>query len=495
LSYDIQFGVDSDWDLTNNGAQFDNDPCGKGMEGRSGVYPTNQNECESTTQSCFWAAPDNKCGFAQVTPASFRSDVLNSYRYTKTKDDTGRVLLDMGESVMNVSTEGLESMFDKGAGSARNLSDNVQGLVLDQFSELETFTMDTFDVLMDAIQQMSTDLSITSAVGMLKTSQLVSTKIFEATNAAIRLVRYVIGTYVGFGVVSRLLPFAMAIVAGVQKGTKAFQKITSKSEAFTVPADSVSLQKFNALLMFISGLVVAVPMISITIFFYQSFADQYFVLVVLAMEIWAVGQAFKGFLSKRKNQMVTAVAGALGLSGFVCWAVLDDNAMFVSEYLVMQGKKFLVGQSFVKILTVVANAGFNFFFSKVITAQLVSRLSAEIFAHGVTGRMAYVPHGSMEEDDAMKAGKMAYVPRGGPRGDREQGGGEEEEADAPRQAAFSLQYSNLESLDVWNRNVLLRSQDEAEKAGVGPYRARNLLGVFGNLKCCGMCVSKNLLDV
>lgn len=89
LSYDIQFGVDSDWDLTNNGAQFDNDPCGKGMEGRSGVYPTNQNECESTTQSCFWAAPDNKCGFAQVTPASFRSDVLNSYRYTKTKDDTG----------------------------------------------------------------------------------------------------------------------------------------------------------------------------------------------------------------------------------------------------------------------------------------------------------------------------------------------------------------------------------------------------------------------
>ena len=68
------------------------------------------------------------------------------------------------------------------------------------------------------------DLKTTSLIGMLKTSQLVSEKTFDATNAAIRLVRYVIGTYVGFGVVSKLLPFSLSIVGGVKKGTIAFWK-------------------------------------------------------------------------------------------------------------------------------------------------------------------------------------------------------------------------------------------------------------------------------
>ena len=375
LSYDIEFEVDSDWDLGNNGTQYDNDPCGKGGT-TDGDYPADKDECEGIG-SCVWAPSSSLCGYAAVTPVSFRREVLSgqAYRFTQTKEETEAAMTALSNSVFDTSTNGLAKIFGDGAGSAQTLGENAQDLVYTQFVELESFTMNTFETLIVAITQMANDLSITSAVGMLKTSQLVSEKTFEATNAAIRLVRYVIGTYIGFGVVSRLLPFAIAIVAGVQKGTKAFTKLTRKSGAFTVPGDSTSLQKFNALLLFISGLVVAVPMISITIFFYQSFADQYFVLVVLAMEIWAVGQAFKGFISKRKNQIVTGLAGVLGLSGFLCWAILDDNAMFVSEYLVMQGKEFLVGQSFVKILTLVANAGFNFFFSKVITAQLVSRLS------------------------------------------------------------------------------------------------------------------------
>jgi hypothetical protein len=76
-------------------------------------------------------------------------------------------------------------------------------------------------------------------IGMLKTSQLISTQIFQATTTAIRVVRYVIGTFVGFSVISKLLPFAIAIVAGVNKGVKGFSLITNGSNAFTVAGDQV----------------------------------------------------------------------------------------------------------------------------------------------------------------------------------------------------------------------------------------------------------------
>lgn len=245
-----------------------------------------------------------------------------------------------------------------------------------------------------------------------------------------------------------------------------------------MPGDMTSLKKFNALLLFISGLVVAVPMISMTIFFYQSFADQYFVLVVLAVETWVVGQAFKGFLSDRKNLYITILSGALGLSGFICWATLDEQAMFVSEYLITQGKRYLIGQSFFKILAVVSNAGFNFFFSKVITAQLIARLSAEIFAHGVSGDMAYVA----SSDDGSK--------NNGETGD---------DVFQQTNPSFAIsksrvQYSNLASLDVWSRKVRLRSQNEAKKAGFGPYRPGTLGGSLISKMCCGAQAAEQVLD-
>ena len=58
----------------------------------------------------------------------------------------------------------------------------------------------------------------------------------------------------------------------------------------------------------------AVPIVTIGIFFYQAYAEQYFVLVVVAMEIWAVGQAFKGFMTDRQNKMVLVSSGSLGLA-------------------------------------------------------------------------------------------------------------------------------------------------------------------------------------
>jgi len=130
------------------------------------------------------------------------------------------------------------------------------------------------------------DMIVTSLIGMYKTSQLVGEKMFQASNSAITLVRYVIGTFIGFSVVSKLFPFALAVTAGVNKGTKGFAKMTEESKSFEVPGDKTSIEKFNALLLFVSGAVTAVPMITVTIFFYQSYADQYFIFVVFGMNLY-----------------------------------------------------------------------------------------------------------------------------------------------------------------------------------------------------------------
>ena len=95
---------------------------------------------------------------------------------------------------------------------------------------------------------------------------------------------------------------------------------------------------------------------------------------------------------------------------------------------------------------------------------------------------------------------MAYV---GSVGDDDDGRAKEEERGRmhmredilPPQSTFL--YSNLKSLDVWNRDVLLRSQEEADKAGLGPYRASNIssmLGFCGSVLCCGVCSAKRALN-
>jgi hypothetical protein len=165
--------------------------------------------------------------------------------------------------------------------------------------------------------------------------------------------------------------------------------MTAKSKAFETKGDALSLKRFNALLLFVSGLVVAVPMITIAIFFYQAYAEQYFVLVVLAIEIWAIGQAFKGFLSNKINLAITALSGALGMAGMICWIMYDENALFLGEYLVQVAGEYQWTPSVLKIIEQLFKFGFNFYFSQVITATMIARLSASMFAHGATGPMFY----------------------------------------------------------------------------------------------------------
>ena len=442
LSYDLEYQVYSDWNLTTGGQNL-GDPCGDPSN-----YPANRTSCEEKSwdnsgTKCMWSSASGKCGFSSVNASSFRDQAgqSSSSRASKSVQEAATTINSIGQTVVATSQQGLMKLFTTAVNASMHQVILTQAQVQSLFFEMLSITKDTFKLSAEYLGSMVSDLSITSSVGMLKTSQLVSEKAFEATNAAIRLVRYTIGTYIGFSVVSKLLPFALAIVAGIQKGTKAFTKITTDSKAFLVPGDAASLKKFNALLLFISGLVVAVPMIAFTIFFYQAFADQYFVMVVLGVETKVVGAAFMGFLSQRQNKFISLVSKLLILAGLICWILLDDQSLFLSEYLVAESGKYLANLSFIKILTRFTTMGFNYYFSQVITAQLIARLSAEIFAHGISGDVAYLDG----------EGKVEHV-------------------------------SNLDSLDVWAHKVREKSQKDAGAAGIGMYKAEPLLRLLCGAK-------------
>jgi hypothetical protein len=392
LTYDMQNQVQSTWNA--DGSQRSYDPCTHRTS--DSAYPTSSEECKelefteilfdtSTTYNCEWAAATNKCGgFSQPSIAQFRSDVM------KGEDWRSNMMLYDGE----------DQMIRMGEKSVTTLVDNANTLaklITTEMNKLSQYANTQLLESTKALYSMYNDLKISSIISQFKISQIVSEKTFEATNSAIRLVKYVIGTYIGFGVVSKLLPFALAIVAGVKKGVTSFAKVTAQSKAFETKGDSLSLKRFNALLLFTSGLVVAVPMITIAIFFYQAYAEQYFILVVLAIEIWSVGQAFKGFVSDRTNLLVTLLSCSLGVAGLVCWIIYDENAMFLGEYLVQIVGRIDWTLSILKVVERVSSFGFNFYFSQVITAQLIARLSASMFAHRATGPMFY----HMTNDDGV----------------------------------------------------------------------------------------------
>jgi hypothetical protein len=134
---------------------------------------------------------------------------------------------------------------------------------------------------------------------------------------------------------------------------------------------------------------VSVPLITILIFFYQSFGEAYFVLVVVAMEIWSIASAFKGFMTALQNNLVTLLSSLLAMAGFLCWVFFDESALIIANYLVEQGNQVLWEQTFLTIFTTLTSIVFSYFFSKVITVQIVSRLSAMTFAHGVSGKVVY----------------------------------------------------------------------------------------------------------
>ena len=417
LTYDFEKGVFAEWN--SDGTQRSDDKCTRASDGQ---YPKTDGECKSIQFSldiegtaygpfnCAWVTLTSVCGmFLQPDIVQFRADIVagedwRSNEILRNGNDqletvgTGgyETLVTMGaknlDTMDTMGKSSVETMETMGKESVVTLGTNAQALhamIKLEMGKMKQYVNKELTGNNKALYAMYMDMKINSFINMCKTSQLASEKTFEATNSAIRLVKYVIGTYIGFGVVSKLLPFALAIVAGVKKGVKGFTAMTSESKAFETEGDALSLKRFNALLLFVSGLVVAVPMITIAIFFYQAYAEQYFVLVVLAIEIWATGQAFKGFLSDRTNLVITVLSGALGVTGLICWMVYDENALFLGEYLVQIAGEYQWTPSVLKVVDIFVRFGFNFYFSQVITTQMLARLASSMFAHGATGPMFY----------------------------------------------------------------------------------------------------------
>ena len=86
------------------------------------------------------------------------------------------------------------------------------------------------------------------------------------------------------------------------------------------------------------------------------------------------------------------------------------------------------------------------------------------FAHGVSGKVAYV----IRLSDSNK-------------GNAEHGDNSLQYTNPSLAVSMTvLDFSNLSTLDVWSRElgVRLRSQNAAEKTGVGPYKAAALAIAF-----------------
>jgi hypothetical protein len=58
-------------------------------------------------------------------------------------------------------------------------------------------------------------------------------------------------------------------------------------------------------------------------------------------------------------------------------------------FLVKSGEQVLADLTAIRVVSIAVNAFFGFFFSHVVTAQLISRLSASMFAHGMSGVVEY----------------------------------------------------------------------------------------------------------
>ena len=133
--------------------------------------------------------------------------------------------------------------------------------------------------------------------------RLFTEKIAATASSGIAKVRILIGTFIGFLSVAKMAPFAISIATGVYKGSILFKRIVENSHAFDDTGDgrndAEKIKLFTGLIIFLTGSVTAVPIVTVTIFFYQAYADQYFVMFVLGIEIFVVLKMMKGLMNEK----------------------------------------------------------------------------------------------------------------------------------------------------------------------------------------------------
>ena len=174
---------------------------------------------------------------------------------------------------------------------------------------------------------------------------------------------------------SKLSPFALSIATGVYKGVIEFKVVLKRSKAFQLEQDLRKLDAFTALVIFIAGSVTAVPIVTITIFFYQAYADQYFIMFVLGIEMFVITKMMKGYWQDRTVKVVSGFSCVLMVCGCMIWAIMDPDQML--RFAIFGKNKAF--QNFVTILKVVVGSAFNYFFSKLAALNGVHLLAATMF--------------------------------------------------------------------------------------------------------------------
>ena len=125
--------------------------------------------------------------------------------------------------------------------------------------------------------------------------------------------------------VSKMAPFAISVATGIYAGSMQFKKLVESTNSFNNPEDEKKLKLFTGLVIFLTGSVTAVPVITVTIFFYQAYADQYFIMFVLGIEIFMFLKMMKGLLEPKVFVGLNYFSQALMLAGVLTWAIMDPD--------------------------------------------------------------------------------------------------------------------------------------------------------------------------
>jgi hypothetical protein len=105
-------------------------------------------------------------------------------------------------------------------------------------------------------------------------------------NAAEQAAFKTIGLYGGLQAILKLFPFAVALLSATIKGQSLYKKAIVAADILQDPRDFAVFERYISIITCCSVSVIAVPLLCIPIFIYQSLAAVYFVLVPIGIGLW-----------------------------------------------------------------------------------------------------------------------------------------------------------------------------------------------------------------
>ena len=182
-----------------------------------------------------------------------------------------------------------------------------------------------------------------------------------------------------------MAPFAISVATGVYKGATLFKNMIEGSHTFDDSegrGDKEKIDLFTGLIIFLTGSVTAVPIVTVTIFFYQAYADQYFVMFVIGIEIFVVLKMMKGLMQERLFKMLNYFSLALMLAGLSVWAIMDSQQMIMLALFAARkiGQTPVTVENIAIILKTIINTIFNFYFSQLVSCTAIASLAGHMFS-------------------------------------------------------------------------------------------------------------------